>query len=473
MITIDNVSFGYTHEKDTLKNINLHIDAGECVLLCGKSGCGKTSVTKLINGLIPHFAENGRLEGQVFAAGMEVARTELYELSKRIGSVFQNPKSQFFNLDSDAELAFGLENIGAQPEYMRERLQATVNELRIERLAHRGIFTMSGGEKQALAFGSVYAMNPDIYVLDEPTANLDQDAVTILSRQLGEIKRQGKTILIAEHRLYFLIDLIDRAVYMENGEIVRVYTRDEFFALSDEQRIRMGLRTLHADALPPPVATVRNSDCALTVRDLTCEIKGSRIFDHVNFSAGYGEIVGVTGNNGVGKSTLMRCICGLAREKSGLISLAGRALTRRQRNKACFCVMQDANHQLFSDSVWNECALTAGDDSGPEIQAMLQAFDLFEYKDTHPMALSGGQKQRLAIACGVLSGKKILVFDEPTSGLDYEHMMAVAGMIRKLAETKRIILIVTHDREFLSCVCDRTVTLNDNGKERTAHHAER
>lgn len=456
MITIDRVSFGYTHEKDTLKNINLHIKPGECVLLCGKSGCGKTTVTKLINGLIPHFTENSRLEGRVVAAGMEVSKTELYELSKRIGSVFQNPKSQFFNLDSDAELAFGLENIGAPPEYMRKRLKAAVEDLKIERLMHRGIFTMSGGERQALAFGSVYAMNPDIYVLDEPTANLDGDAIAILKRQLGEIKRQGKTILIAEHRLYFLMNLIDRAVYMENGEIVRIFTREEFLTLSDGQRIKMGLRTLRADAFQPHDFPMRDDSHVLAVKDLCCEIKGNLIFDHVSFHAGSGEIVGITGNNGVGKSTLIRCICGLAREKGGTVSLDGKPLTQKQRNQECFCVMQDVNHQLFSDSVWNECELSASDGSVPEIEAVLRAFDLLEYKDDHPMALSGGQKQRLAIACGVLTDKKILVFDEPTSGLDYEHMMAVAGMIRKLAEDEHIILIVTHDMEFLSCVCDRS-----------------
>lgn len=471
MITIDNVSFGYSREKDTLKNINLHIDAGECVLLCGKSGCGKTTVTKLVNGLIPHFTENGRLEGTVTAAGMVVARTELYELSKRIGSVFQNPKSQFFNLDSDAELAFGLENIGSPPEYMQSRIRAAVAELNIQRLTHRGVFTMSGGEKQALAFGSVYAMNPDIYILDEPTANLDEDSVAVLRRQLGEIKRQGKTILIAEHRLYFLTGLIDHAVYMENGEIAQIYTGKEFFALSDELRVRMGLRTLRAGIPHESAAPVREDTDDLTVRDLSCEIKGSPIFDHVNFSAGCGEIVGITGNNGVGKSTLMRCICGLAREKSGTVSVGGRALTKKQRNRACFCVMQDVNHQLFGDSVWNECALSAGDSSVPEIDAVLQAFDLLDYKDAHPMALSGGQKQRLAIACGVLSGKKILVFDEPTSGLDHEHMTAVAGIVGKLAEARRIILIVTHDREFLNCVCDRTVALALNGNGKEAYNA--
>lgn len=467
MITIDNVSFGYTHKEDTLKNVNLHIKAGECVLLCGKSGCGKTTVTKLVNGLIPHFTENGHLKGAVTAAGMEVACTELYELSKKIGSVFQNPKSQFFNLDSDAELAFGLENIGVPPDFMRKRLKDTIDNLKIQRLTHRGIFTMSGGERQALAFGSVYAMNPDIYVLDEPTANLDVDAVAVLRRQLGEIKRQGKTILIAEHRLYFLRDLIDRAVYMEEGEIVRIYTQEEFFALSDKQRIKMGLRTLRTDTLYAPDSPMQDRAHELTVRGLCCEIKGSRVFDHVSFTAGSGEIVGITGNNGVGKSTLMRCICGLAKGKSGSVCLDGRMLTQRQRNKECFCVMQDVNHQLFSDSVWNECELSVGDSRGPEIENVLRAFDLLEYKDTHPMALSGGQKQRLAIACGVLSDKKILVFDEPTSGLDYEHMMTVADMIRRLAEDERIILIVTHDMEFLNCVCGRTVTLacNGNGKE--------
>lgn len=470
MITMDNVSFGYTRERDTLKNINLHIEAGECVLLCGKSGCGKTTVTKLVNGLIPHFSENGRLEGTVVAAGMEVARTELYRLSKKIGSVFQNPKSQFFNLDSDTELAFGLENTGANPEYMRERLKAAVEELKIQRLMHRGIFTMSGGEKQALAFGSVYAMDPDIYVLDEPTANLDSDAIAVLKGQLGKIKGRGKTILIAEHRLYFLTDLIDRAVYMEKGEIAHIYTRNEFLALSDEQRIRMGLRTLVGDRSWAPEAPMQDAGHVLTIKDLSCEIKNSRIFDHVGFSAGSGEIVGITGNNGAGKSTLIRCICGLSKEKGGSVSLDGRVLTHKQRNRECFCIMQDVNHQLFSDSVWNECALSTRDDREPEIENILRAFDLSDYKDIHPMALSGGQKQRLAIACGALSDKKILVFDEPTSGLDYEHMIGVAGIIRKLAEAGHIILIVTHDAEFLNCVCHRTVTLALNGSGTEVHN---
>ena len=468
MIDIRNVSFGYAREGDTLKNINLHIAAGECVLLCGKSGCGKTTLTKLVNGLIPHFTENGRLEGTVVAAGMEVARTELYELSKRIGSVFQNPKSQFFNLDSDAELAFGLENIGASPELMKKRLRDTVEELKIARLEHRSIFTMSGGEKQALAFASVYAMNPDIYVLDEPTANLDAEAIAVLKRQLGEIKRQGKTILIAEHRLHFLTGLIDRAVYMEDGEIVRIYTREEFLALPEERRVKMGLRTLRREIRGASVSAPCKDGRELEVRELCCELKGSRIIDRVSFSARGGEVLGITGGNGAGKSTLMRCLAGLLKEKSGAVLLGGKALKPRRRTGACFCVMQDVNHQLFSDSVWNECELSVADGGGREIERVLTAFDLQPWKESHPMALSGGQKQRLAIASGVLTDRRVLIFDEPTSGLDYEHMLAAGRMIKKLAEDGHIVLVVTHDTEFLDCACDRIITLTADGAVKEA-----
>lgn len=196
MVRIENVSFGYGEEKNTLHDFSLSIPSGECLLLCGESGCGKTTVTKLINGLIPHFTENGRLRGEVMAEGVRVADTELYILAKHIGSVFQNPKSQFFNLDTDSELAFGLENDGMAPELMEERLAVTVESLQIQKLMHRNIFSLSGGEKQTLAFASVYAMNPAVFVLDEPTANLDEAAIGRLREQIGLLKQQGHTVVI-------------------------------------------------------------------------------------------------------------------------------------------------------------------------------------------------------------------------------------------------------------------------------------
>ena len=162
MIQIQDVSFEYEKEQGTLSHIDLNIQQGECVVLIGESGCGKTTVTKLINGLIPHFVEGGTLSGTTIVNGMEVPKTEMYRLAEQVGSVFQNPKSQFFNIDSDSEITFGLENAGVEPKKIKERYEATVSALKIQSLLGRNIFSMSGGEKQSLAFASVYAMNPSV-----------------------------------------------------------------------------------------------------------------------------------------------------------------------------------------------------------------------------------------------------------------------------------------------------------------------
>lgn len=171
MISIDNVSFGYGEAQETLSQVSAAIAPGECVLLCGASGCGKTTVTKLINGLIPAFTPGCRMEGRVEVDGLDPGTTPMYELARKVGSVFQNPKSQFFNLDTDSELAFGLENEGRPPEEIRKRVSDTVDALHLQELQARNIFSLSGGQKQLLAFGSVYAMGPEIFVLDEPTSS--------------------------------------------------------------------------------------------------------------------------------------------------------------------------------------------------------------------------------------------------------------------------------------------------------------
>ncbi len=460
MISIENVSFNYSGENGTLRDFTLQIPDGECILLCGESGCGKTTVTKLINGLIPHFTGGFTMKGTVTAEGLTVAEVELYELAKHIGSVFQNPKSQFFNLDSDSELAFGLENQGADPAFMRTRLNDTVHRLRIESLQGREVFSMSGGEKQALAFASVYAMSPKIYVLDEPTANLDEEAIKRLRRQLLFLKQEGNTVVIAEHRLWFLAGLIDRSVFLKEGRINRSFTGAEFFNLSEQERIGMGLRALAPTVVDLPSALPCGAASGLSIEGLTCGYgKSKPIFKGLSFSAVPGEVLAISGSNGAGKTTLTRCLCGLMSERTGVVRLNGRILSRKQRAKAAFCVMQDVNHQLFSDSVLGECALADLDCANGQADEILDCFGLLPLKEKHPMALSGGQKQRLAVATAVLSLKKILIFDEPTSGLDYAHMIAVSSVVRQLAKDGHIVLVVTHDREFIKCACDRVLEL--------------
>lgn len=470
MIQIEQVSFGYPEQADTLHDVTLSVPSGTCILLCGESGCGKTTITKLINGLIPHFVPNCRLTGTVRAGKLSVADTKLYELAKEIGSVFQNPKSQFFNLDTDSELAFGLENEGMPPEQMTERLDTVIRQLELGRLMNRNIFTLSGGEKQSLAFASVYAMDPAVYVLDEPTANLDERAIRRLREQIAFLKKQGHTVIIAEHRLYFLRGLIDRAVYIRDGHLVRSFTGEEFWSLSEDERIRMGLRSLRAvsPCLPGErpafeqrfgLETPLSGGRGLTVEGLSCGYKRQPpVVEGLSFSARPGEVLAITGQNGIGKTTLTRCLCGLLKEKSGRIFLDGKALKAKARQRESFLVMQDVNHQLFYDSVWNECEQAAGGNT-EQIEEILEQFDLLAFRDRHPMALSGGQKQRLAVAAALLSKKRVLIFDEPTSGLDYRHMIRVCEVVRSLAQQGHIVLVVSHDGEFIEKACDRVLEL--------------
>ena len=460
MISFEYVSFGYDGSRETLAGLNAAIRPSECVLLCGASGCGKTTVTKLINGLIPAFTPGCRLEGRVEVDGLDPAKTPMHQLARKVGSVFQNPKSQFFNLDTDRELAFGLENAGCPPEEIHARVAETVEALGLESLCGQSIFSLSGGQKQLLAFGSVYAMGPDIFVLDEPTANLDQEAIARLHDEIAGLKRQGRTVVIAEHRLYFLTDLIDQAWYIRQGSLSRRFTREEFQRLTDEERERLGLRTLSSAPCTLPPAKPAGSGEGLSVEGLTCAFqKREAVFRELSFSVRPGEVVAVTGPNGVGKTTLSRCLCGLLREQAGTVRLHGRPLGRKERQRAAFCVMQDVNHQLFSDSVWGECRISAPDAPDEKIAEVLDRLQLLSFRERHPMALSGGQKQRLAVATALLSEKPVLIFDEPTSGLDYARMVEVSGVIRDLARQGRIVLVVTHDQEFLQQACDRVLHL--------------
>lgn len=460
MIKLTNVSFTYQNSgKENVKNINLHIKKGECVLISGRSGCGKTTILRLINGLIPHFYM-GFLSGNINAHNMDILNSPMHKISEKIGMVYQNPRSQFFNVDTDSELAFGLENLSYPREKILKRIKKTITDIEMEHLTHKGIFELSGGEKQKVAFGSIYAMQPEIYLLDEPSANLDAQTTSQLKQHLMLLKKQGKTIIITEHRLCYLKNIIDRVIYMDNGEIVKDFTHNEFYKLPDKTRESLGLRAFDLKSVEYKVKS--NSKMpALEVSNINTGYKKNCILKDINLQASKGDIIAIVGRNGVGKSTFAETLCGIKKPFKGTIFFANKPLTQKQLLKHSYMVMQDVDYQLFADSVLAECIYGQKFASDQEIDKILDTLSLLHLKKNHPATLSGGQKQRLAVAISMICKKEILIFDEPTSGLDLESMLRVTKLIESLSNMGKIIFIITHDYEFIAKSCTRVIQIAD------------
>jgi energy-coupling factor transport system ATP-binding protein len=455
MIEFENCSFWYSGSRiASLDSISLRVRRGECILLAGKSGCGKTTLLRLINGLIPHFYE-GRLEGKISIDGTEVRRLTPAELSTQVASVFQNPRSQFFNTDTTSEIAFGCENLGLSREEIISRVDEAIKTLGIERLRDRDIFGLSGGEKQLVAIAGVYAMRPDICVFDEPSANLDASSSAKLAEAIALLKSLGKTIFIAEHRLAYLRGLADRILYMEEGRITRSWDTQAFSSISDDERKSLGLRAPRLDTLSPLFAG-SGSAAAKNLAVSGLDAAYSRfvpVLQNLSLSANAGDVIALYGENGAGKSTLARCICGLIRERKGIIKIGGTKMRPGKRMKRSYLVMQCPDYQLCGESVWKEIG---GDEkANTEMDRILSLFSLGHLKDRHPFSLSGGEKQRLSIAVAMTRENDIIIFDEPTSGLDYANMQKIKEAIGLLKNSGKTVLVITHDYEFLLSVCNK------------------
>lgn len=452
IIQISNVSFQYENsEKGALHDVSLTVEPGECILLCGESGCGKTTITRLLNGLIPHFYE-GTLNGMVEVCGLKIQEEELYTIAEKVGSVFQNPRSQFFCLDTTSEVAFGCENMGLPEDEIKQRIVKVTRELKMENLMGRNIFKLSGGEKQRVACASVSAMQPEIFVLDEPTSNMDLDAIEELKQTFLFWKKQGKTIVIAEHRLYWLKDICDRVIYMEEGHIVSDLPMKTFVTFSEDRIKAMGLRGLSLSQ-PEFPEKPEKSGKTITFKNYHFNYEKEEVLHMSDVTVPAESIIAVTGHNGAGKSTFLRCLCGLEKKFKGHTMLDGANLSGRQMLKNCYMVMQDVNHQLFCETVEEEIQLGMAEEKADKVSDLLRELDLAGFRERHPMSLSGGQKQRVAIASAVLAEKSVLIFDEPTSGLDYKHMRQTAGLFQRLKERKKTMFIITHDPELIAMCC--------------------
>ena len=456
-----------------LNSFNLNLKKGEFVLLTGASGCGKTTVLRFINGLIPRYYP-GKVEGCIEINGEDISGRELYEISRSVGTVFQNPRSQFFNVDTTSEMAFACENQGMDPKEILKRISVTAGKFNIEKLLNRNLFKLSGGEKQKIACAATDVTGTEVILLDEPSANLDHDASLDLRRLIEKWKSEGKTIVVSEHRLAYLWGLPDRLVIMKNGIIDRVMEKNELDTVTPEILASMGLRTnVMENPVNMDLPDIAEADTSISLRNFSFRYhngifrksKYSRNFGYDDVRIALNRITAVTGANGIGKTTFLNCLCGLEDNCRGVVEYDGIKLDSRERRKKFFMVMQDVNHQLFSESVWEELMLcfTGRNISDAEkdrtASEVLKKLDLYDYRDRHPMSLSGGQKQRVAIACALCSDRDFLLFDEPTSGLDQSHMLSVSALLKSLRDAGKTIVVVTHDSELIRCCCDRKIVL--------------
>ena len=448
MIRMKDVSFRYLNSTEGVSGIDLMVNEGECVVFTGPSGGGKTTLTRLLNALAPSYY-TGTLTGTISINGKSLTQMPQYTVARQIGSVFQDPKSQFFSSELAGEAAFACENYGFSAEEIRDRTDDAIVSFGLNGFRSRNLDVLSSGEKQKVAIASVYALRPDIYVCDEPTSNLDKTGAEQLAAVFKQLKAEGHTIIIAEHRLSWLHGIADRFIYVRDGRVLWERNTAEMEQLSPEEREKYGLREITEKGDRTIQTPTRNTDQfpALCVKSLSCRKKKTKIFRDINFSAPAGQITAITGHNGIGKTSLALVLSGLWKEESGQVVVDGRELSARERRKQTWFSSNDTGTQFFTNSVSEEVLLNMkhSEEHLEKARSLLKRLGLYRYKDVHPASLSGGQKQRLAIACGILSDRTILIFDEPTSGLDGGNMKIIADVLREAADQKKVVLVITHD----------------------------
>ena len=513
MITFCDVSFCYgeaelaaeNRQDACIEGMSFDIRDGECVVLCGRSGAGKSTVLRLINGLAPAFYE-GTLHGSVLVAGREPASMPPEQRVRTFGVVFQDPRSQFFMSNVQDEIAFSAENIGLEPMYVKEKVREAAALLNIEPLLCRTVDTLSAGQKQRVAIAAALILSPQILILDEPVSNLDADGIEILTGLLAEIKKRGTTIIISEHRLHTLLGIADSFLHIENGRAAHRWTAEEFCRLQEGELRQFGfrypgmadlsLRTNHIRATevigaaaraaavetstPDPAVKLPEAAkiepdavrSALCVSNVTYLYRNGRYAEcrgedgsgramecgirNISLTFPQGSITALTGKNGAGKTTLCKVLCGLLRQQSGCITLNGQKLSCAQRRRMSYFVMQDADYQLYSDSVINELLLgwKPSQNIKNRAEEALELFRLQAVRNRHPASLSGGEKQRVVIAAAYCSEAQLFVFDEPTSGMDGEGLLSMVQWVDALAQAGKTVVIITHDELLSEMACD-------------------
>lgn len=490
MIEFRDFSFSYEGEREAVKGVNLRIEAGEFVLLCGPSGGGKSTLLRALNGLIPHYFR-GKMSGLVKVGGLDTSSHPVYELFSQVGMVFQNPDAQLFTGTVEGEMVFGLESLGLPRQEITERVEWAAETLKIKHLLARPPRLLSGGEKQLVAIGAMLALKPSVLALDEPFAHLDPVGARRVAEALREVNRLGITVIVAEHRLRCVLPYVSRMIVVAEGKIQldgspRVVLKEpvEEFGLNLPAPVRLSRKLGLSEILlsveeallyvkPPSLTPSSFSDDgnraspAVKCQDVDQILNGRKILDGINLEIGEGEIVAIVGANGAGKTTLIKHFNGLLRPSSGTVEVLGvdtRMVKVSELARRVGIAFQNPEEQLFSPSVREEILV------GPRflkkldenwIREIEELFGLRKLLNKPPLSLSEGEKRRVAFASVLASKPEIIILDEPTAGQDEIFRRRLAELLKTMKEKGRTTVLVTHDLEFAQAVAENWVVMAD------------
>lgn len=490
ILSCENVAFKYIESTDyAISDCTFSVKKGEKIMLCGASGSGKSTLLRLLK---RELSPRGELSGNITLMGKDRIELSDRESAEKIGFVMQSPDSQTVCDKVSAELAFGLESFGVKSGEIQSRVGEMAAFFGIEPLYDRDISTLSGGQKQLVALCSVMATDPDILLLDEPTAQLDPIAARELLGILDRLnKEMGVTIIIAEHDPEELFDSCDKILYLAKGKteffgtpaLTAKYfvenalegflpeTAKAFARLCDDLplNVRQGrakLEKLGVTDIPKQAVndTERAEPYALQCKNLwqRYEKDSPDILKGCDLGIRKGECYGLLGSNGGGKSTLLRVICGLCKPYMGTVSLFGKK-QKAYKNGSLFREMlaflpQEPVTMFVKESV-REDLLQSGDKV--TVENVSQRMGIEHLLDRHPWDLSGGEIQKCAFGKILLADPKIIVLDECTKGMDSFAKKALGDILLDLKDEGRTILLVTHDLEFAAQYCDRCGLLFD------------
>lgn len=507
MIKINNLCFSYANsKKNALSDISLEINDSEFILITGESGCGKSSLCRSINGLIPSFY-GGKIIGKVEVENIDVTHSTPDEMSKHVGMVFQDPENQIVKNDVEREIAFGLENKGFSKTIMAKRVEEVLDSIGINHLRDRKISTLSGGEKQKIAIASVLALHPEILILDEPTSELDPkgaEEVLQIIRRLNE--ELGLTVILVEHRIDRVLNMVDRVIYMKKGRIEfdgnpRSWLKN---LNQDIDRIgippisRLGVEIKKNDPnikIPLNIkegrrffSNIINENKTVKTKNIERKIDfddeiivktkklwykypdGKTTLRDINLNIRKGEFVALIGRNASGKTTLCKTLNGLIKPTKGKVFIKNndtRKIPVEKLAKHIGFLFQDPNVHLFTDTVEQEISFMMYNlgfgkkDIKNRLDEIINQFNLNDFKDFYPRSLSSGEKQRVALASIISSKPDILILDEPTRGLDYGLKKNLMKYLNDYKQKGGTIILVSHDIEIIAEFADRVILMSE------------